>query len=127
MRRTLAVTLTAAALTLAGCNSGGETSTGSGAGSTPGGPAGAGGAATSAPPATAAPTTTVDPGTLPQTEAKPTVDSADFERRVQAMWQGIVDDDPKKAQEFFFPLSAYKQVKSLQDPTAEWNNRLIAI
>lgn len=72
-------------------------------------------------------TTTVDPGTLPQTETKPSVDSADLERRVRAMWDGIVEDDPKLAQQFFFPLSAYKQVKALQDPTSDWNGRLIAI
>lgn len=107
----------------------GTAGTGSNSGATnaAGAPVAGNGSPTTAPPATAAATTTVEPGTLPQTETKPTLDSADFNRRVQAMWQGIVDDDPKKAQEFFFPLSAYKQVKSLQDPTSDWNSRLIAI
>lgn len=88
-----------------------------------------GSASPTALPATTVPvaTTTVDPGSLPQTEDKPTTDSYDFERRVRSLWEGIVEDDPAIANEFFFPLSAYKQVKSLQDPTSDWNNRLVSI
>ncbi|MFN8040211.1 MAG: hypothetical protein U0Q07_13450 [Acidimicrobiales bacterium] len=95
----------------------------------------AGGTATGAPtegaalvePTTTIPatTTTVDPGTLPQTEAKPAVDSADFDARVQALWKGIVDDDPAEAMPFFFPLTAYRQVKPIKDPDGDWKNRLV--
>ncbi len=108
---------------------GGSSSTGAGAGS--GGAAtGAtvdGGAPPSTPMATAAPATTVDPGSLPQTETKPVVDSREFQARLDALWQGIVTDDADKAMAFFFPLSAYKQVKGISDPVGDWNNRLVAI
>jgi len=70
-------------------------------------------------------TTTVDPGTLPQSEDKPSVTSADFDARVQALWKGIVDDDPAEALPFFFPLTAYRQVKPIKDPDGDWKNRLV--
>ncbi len=80
----------------------------------------------SAPPATAV-ATTVDPATLPQTEDKPSADSAPFQRRVRAMWDGIVRNDPDAAMPFFFPLPAYRQVKALQNPENDWNSRLVSI
>ena len=80
----------------------------------------------SGPPATAV-ATTVDPATLPQTEDKPSTDSPQFQRRVQAMWDGIVRNDPDAAMPFFFPLPAYRQVKALQNPEGDWNSRLVSI
>jgi hypothetical protein len=70
--------------------------------------------------------TTVDPGTLPQTRDHPGTTNAQFTDGVQAMWQGIVDDDPQAAMPFFFPLSAYLQVKAIHDPTHDWQTRLVA-
>lgn len=70
-------------------------------------------------------TTTVDPGTLPQTEDKPSATSPELEARVQALWKGIVDDDPAEALPFFFPLTAYRQVKPIKDPDGDWRNRLV--
>ncbi len=69
---------------------------------------------------------TVDAGALPQTREVPTSDSAAFTAGVQALWNGIVADDPSQAMPFFFPLSAYRQVKAVHDPPADWQNRLVA-
>jgi hypothetical protein len=82
---------------------------------------------TAPPPTDAAPPgTTVDPGTLPQTRDHPGTTDARFASGVQALWQGIVDDDPERAMAFFFPLSAYRQVKAVSDPTRDWQSRLVA-
>jgi len=70
--------------------------------------------------------TTVDPGTLPQTRDHPGTTDAQFTAGVQALWQGIVADDPQQAMTFFFPLSAYLQVKAVNDPAHDWQSRLVA-
>ena len=82
---------------------------------------------TLAPTTTVAPTTTttVDPGTLPQTPDKPSTTSAVFQEHVADLWRGIVTDDVAAAMPFFFPLGAYLQVKSISNPEADWNNRLV--
>jgi hypothetical protein len=71
-------------------------------------------------------TTTIDPGTLPQTDEKPTATGAQFDIGVQALWQAIVKDDPSLALPFFFPLSAYVQVKAISNPAGDYQSRLIA-
>jgi hypothetical protein len=71
-------------------------------------------------------TTSADPGVLPQTEAKPDPSSITFTDHVNALWSAVVADDPTRAMPFFFPLSAYKQVKSISDPEGDWNSRLVA-
>lgn len=71
-------------------------------------------------------TTTVDPGTLPQTDEKPTATGAEFDAHVDALWQAIVRDDPSLALPFFFPKTAYLQVKDIQDPAGDYQSRLIA-
>ncbi len=113
-----------AALLAGACGRGDEAATTPAAGSD-----GAPAAGEEAAPATAstvpAPTTTVDPGTLPQTEDKPSVDSPAFQERLQALWTGIVEDDPEAALPFFFPLTAYRQVKPIKDPDGDWKNRLV--
>jgi hypothetical protein len=83
--------------------------------------------ATTTPP-TAAPTTTTttDSGALPQTMDKPTAQSSSFQARVQGLWQAIVADTPGPGMPFFFPLSAYLQVKAISNPTGDWNTRLVA-
>jgi hypothetical protein len=77
---------------------------------------------------TTAPTTTTgaDPGVLPQTETRPDPTSAVFIAHANALWAAIVANDPAPAMPFFFPLSAYKQVKSISDPEHDWNTRLVA-
>jgi hypothetical protein len=86
-------------------------------------------ATTSAPkPASASPaaSASADPASLPQTHDEPSASGPAFEARVQALWDGIVADDPDRAMAFFFPLGAYRQVKDVPDPAADWRRRLVA-
>lgn len=78
-------------------------------------------------PSSPAPSTSpsVDPGTLPQTKVLPTSTDPRFLSGVNALWQGIVDDNPQEAMPFFFPESAYLQVKAISNPAADYKNRLI--
>ncbi|ACU75060.1 conserved hypothetical protein [Catenulispora acidiphila DSM 44928] len=131
-------------LTAAGCGSSssspktasaaasGGPEAGSAAG-TPSAPA-SGSASTPTPTQTPAPPSTpqtpssspsADPGTLPQIKALPTATDPQFTAGVNALWQGIVDDNPQEALPFFFPKSAYLQVKALSNAGADYENRLI--
>jgi hypothetical protein len=78
---------------------------------------------TTLPPTT---TTTVDPGTLPQTMDMPTTTSPQFQAGLAGFWQAIVTDNPAPAMPFFFPLSAYVQVKAISNPASDWLQRLVA-
>ena len=71
-------------------------------------------------------TTTIDPATLPQTDEHPVATGAGFDSRAKALADAIIADDPSKGLPAFFPLAAYKQVKKISDPAADWKNRLIA-
>ncbi len=82
--------------------------------------------ATSIPAGATAPPTTVDPGTLAQTEDKPTASGAQWDAHATALWDAIVADDPDRALAFFFPLTAYRQVKGISDPDHDYQTRLIA-
>jgi hypothetical protein len=57
---------------------------------------------------------------------RPAVSSPALEARAQLLWQSIVADDPAQAMPFFFPLGAYTQVKAIQDPASDWQQRLVA-
>ena len=70
--------------------------------------------------------TTVDVGALPQTDTEPTTTTPAFTSGSAALWQAVVHDDPDRALPFFFPRSAYRQVKDIADPDADWTNRLVA-
>ena len=71
-------------------------------------------------------TTTVDPGTLPQEMLLPSSTDPAFSAHVQQLWQAIVDGNPAEAMGFFFPVSAYIQVKAISDPVHDWQTRLVA-
>ncbi len=71
-------------------------------------------------------TSTTDPGLLPQTHDLPSATAPDFTAHVVGLWQAIVSGDPTTAMSFFFPLSAYRQVKAIADPVSDWQNRLVA-
>lgn len=75
------------------------------------------------PAAPAAPS--VDPGTLPQTRALPSSADPEFQSRLRALWQGIVDDDPQEAHPFFFPKAAYIQLKALSNAAGDYDHRLL--
>jgi hypothetical protein len=83
--------------------------------------------------ATIAPVTTTattvpsdDPGALPQTDEQPTAAGAAFTTGVNALWEAIRQDKPELGLPFFFPKSAYLQVKAISDPATDYQNRLIA-
>jgi hypothetical protein len=133
----LAAAATTAALLAGGCGGSGATGTardaaaGSGGkaqvkAATPSGTAGAG--AKVSPKSSAAPATTptIDPGTLPQTSVLPGDQDAQFRARALDLWQAIVQDKPELARPFFFPLSAYQQVKAISNPAEDYQDRLIA-
>jgi len=67
-----------------------------------------------------------DPGALPQTHDKAKAEGDAFAARSRALWDGIASDDPDRALPFFFPLSAYRQVKDVGSPASDWKNRLVA-
>lgn len=67
-----------------------------------------------------------DPGTLPQTKDKPEASGPAFDARIAALWEGIAKDDPERAMAFFFPVTAYEQVKGIPNPASDWRRRLVA-
>jgi hypothetical protein len=67
-----------------------------------------------------------DPGTLPQTRDKPEASGAAFDARVAALWDAIVKDEPDRAMPFFFPVTAYEQVKAITNASSDWRRRLVA-
>jgi hypothetical protein len=85
-----------------------------------------GSASASVSPVASAPVDAGDPGTLEQTRDKPKGAGATFDTRIAAMWDGIVHDDPDRAMPFFFPVTAYEQVKALANPSSDWRRRLVA-
>jgi len=83
-------------------------------------------AATPAAPLVDASPDATDPSLLPQTRDEPQASGPRFDARVAALWDGIIHDDPDRAMPFFFPLGAYRQVKDVYDPAADWKHRLVA-
>jgi hypothetical protein len=114
----------------AASDSSGSPSAGAGGG-TPGGDSTASSASAPSSPQSSSPLPSpsgspgVDPGTLPQTKTLPTSSDPQFVAGVNALWQGIVDDKPEEALPFFFPKSAYLQVKAIANPASDYQNRLI--
>jgi hypothetical protein len=66
-----------------------------------------------------------DPGALPQNKDRPKAEGALFDARSKALWDAIVKDDPEIAMPFFFPVSAYLQVKDVGSPASDWKHRLV--
>jgi hypothetical protein len=81
--------------------------------------------APAAPAADAGAPPAVDPATLPQTRDRPHEGPA-FQARAKALWDAVVADDPELALPFFFPLPAYRQVKAIPNPEADWKRRLVS-
>ncbi|MBX3207855.1 MAG: hypothetical protein KF764_22610 [Labilithrix sp.] len=79
-----------------------------------------------APRATAALVDAGDPGSLPQTRDRPAASSPALDARAATLWDAIVHDDPERALPFFFPVSAYEQVKAIHSPASDWRRRLVA-
>ncbi|HSP37006.1 MAG TPA: hypothetical protein VLR26_04565 [Frankiaceae bacterium] len=67
-----------------------------------------------------------DAGALPQTRARPRADSELFSR-VTKYFDAVRTGNPAEATDFFFPLSAYRQVKGVKDPAADYRDRLLRL
>lgn len=76
-------------------------------------------------PVTSAAADVDEPGALPQTRDRPAARSPALDARAAALWDGIVHDDPDKAMPFFFPVTAYAQVKAIGSPASDWRRRLV--
>jgi hypothetical protein len=63
-------------------------------------------------------------GALPQTRALPSTGSAAFRAAMQDLWLAVTTGKPSLALPAFFPLTAYQQVKAIDDPAADWRGRL---
>jgi len=61
---------------------------------------------------------------LPQTNDKPTVASAAFQKRAELLFQAIVADDASIAAPTFFPKAAYVMVKDIPHAEKDWDARL---
>jgi hypothetical protein len=85
----------------------------------------AGPAADASPPPASAPSGE-ESGKLPQTHDRPEPSGPAFDARVRALWDAIVTDDADRGTPFFFPLSAYQQVKGIANPSSDWKHRLMA-
>ena len=67
-----------------------------------------------------------DPGALPQTHDRPPATSDALTARATTLWDAIAHDDPDRAIPFFFPVTAYEQVKAIAFPASDWRRRLVA-
>lgn len=63
---------------------------------------------------------------LPQTRDLPE-SSPLLKRRVEALWQAIVQNDAALARDFFFPLEAYEKVKRSKNPRRDYERRLLKL
>ena len=66
----------------------------------------------------------VAPG-LHQTTARPPARSPVLHAEMTDLWAAVVTGKPRLAMAAFFPVSAYKQLKAIYDPAADWQNRLV--
>lgn len=66
-----------------------------------------------------------DPGTLPQTHQLPSAHTAVFQAEMRSLWVAIRTDSVRAARPAFFPEAAYRQVKAIADPAADYAGRLL--
>ncbi len=73
-------------------------------------------------------TTTMSPearGLLPQTKALPLASGDVFDNNVNQLWSAIRSGNSQLGDQFFFPLTAYVQVKAISDPVHDYDTRLM--
>ena len=63
-------------------------------------------------------------GARPQTEARPRTDSAAFRNAMADLWLAVATGNPRLGLPAFFPEAAYRQVKAIPYPDADWQYRL---
>lgn len=68
----------------------------------------------------------VAPGqaSLPQTMVHPKTNGRAFHAMVTDLWLAVRTGKPSLGRMAFFPVDAYKQVKAIIDPAADWQSRL---
>ena len=60
----------------------------------------------------------------PQTMAHPKTHGQAFHAMVTDLWLAVRTGEPSLGRMAFFPVDAYKQVKAIVDPAADWRSRL---
>jgi hypothetical protein len=65
-------------------------------------------------------------GALPQTHASPVARGPVFRAAMTDLWRAVTSGRPTVALPAFFPVAAYRQVKAIPDPAADWRDRLWA-
>ncbi len=63
-------------------------------------------------------------GRLHQTMARPRASGPQFRAMVADLWLAVRTGKPRFGLDAFFPVAAYKQVKAIYDPAADWRSRL---
>ena len=63
-------------------------------------------------------------GRRPQTRATPKAAGRAFRAMVTDLWLAVKTGRARLGRQAFFPVSAYKQVKAIADPDADWKARL---
>jgi hypothetical protein len=63
-------------------------------------------------------------GARPQTRAFPSTTSAAFRNAMADLWLAVTTGNPRFGLPGFFPVAAYKQVKAIPYPVADWQDRL---
>ena len=63
-------------------------------------------------------------GARPQTRAFPSTTSAAFRNAMADLWLAVTTGNPRFGLPAFFPVAAYKQVKAIPYPVADWQDRL---
>ena len=63
-------------------------------------------------------------GARPQTRAFPSTTSAAFRNAMADLWLAVTTGNPRFGLPAFFPVAAYKQVKAIPYPAADWQDRL---
>ncbi len=64
-------------------------------------------------------------GSLPQTQAVPSADTARFKSRMAAFWEGVTRNSVTPARPAFFPRAAYVQLKAIGGAGSDWRYRLL--
>jgi hypothetical protein len=61
---------------------------------------------------------------MPQTMVHPQTHGRAFHAMVTDLWLAVKTGKPRLGRMAFFPVDAYKQVKAIVDPAADWQSRL---
>jgi hypothetical protein len=63
-------------------------------------------------------------GSQPQTRAFPSTDSTAFRNAMTDLWLAVTSGRPSFGEPAFFPEAAYRQLKAIPYPDADWQDRL---